>query len=49
MFSGTAPEVHFGLGEDEQVLELLVYWPDGETSTFTNLAARQVLDVTRLP
>ncbi len=45
--SGGPPEVHFGLGEHEFIDRMTVVWPDGETSNFENIEARQSLRVRR--
>ena len=45
--SSSPTELLFGLGEAEQVEELEVLWPDGAVSTLTNIAADQVLTLTR--
>jgi len=37
--------VHFGLGKDDKVKELLVIWPDGKKQTFTDLAVDQVFSI----
>jgi hypothetical protein len=34
---------HFGMGEDENVDSLILYWPSGETDLFENLRADQFL------
>ena len=36
--SGSSLRVHFGLGEAEKVDELVIEWPSGERSVFTDLA-----------
>ena len=46
--SGGPPEVHFGLGEHEQVRNLTVHWPDGKVSQFDDFAANQTVNVKRL-
>lgn len=37
---------HFGLGEDEQVEQVTVYWPSGTVDVLKGVAANQVLEVT---
>jgi hypothetical protein len=37
---------HFGLGEDELVEEVTVYWPSGVVDVVKGVAANQVLDIT---
>jgi len=36
--SGSSRRVHFGLGEAERIDELVIEWPSGEQSVFTDLA-----------
>ena len=45
--SGGPPEVHFGLGEHEVVERLTIVWPDGQTSDFQDVDARQALRIRR--
>jgi hypothetical protein len=44
--SGSLTPLHFGLGNAENV-DVLVRWPDGETRTFSGVAARRVYVLTR--
>ena len=39
-------ELHFGLGDAEQADELLVHWPNGETSRYTDLRGGFAYEVT---
>lgn len=41
--SNNAPELHFGLGTDQQVTRIRVEWPDGQVSTLNNVSADQFL------
>ena len=45
--SSGPPEVHFGLGEHEQVDGVTLRWPDGVISELGPLATRQLITVTR--
>ncbi len=45
--SSGPPEVHFGLGKAEALDRLRVIWPDGRVDELQDVAARQVLDLTR--
>jgi hypothetical protein len=46
--SGGPPELHFGLGEEEEVHAIRVRWPDGTGSEWTGgLEARRTLTVVR--
>ncbi len=47
--SGGPPEVHFGLDLAEVIDELTVTWPDGRTSSFTDVVPRQRVTVDRVP
>ena len=47
--SSSVIEAHFGLASHDQVERLEIEWPDGRVSDHTNLAARQVITVTRQP
>ena len=47
LFTGSPPEVHFGLGELETVARLTVHWPDGTTEAFTDVPARHHVRVVR--
>ena len=40
-----APELHFGLGEHERVDAVTVRWPSGQRTERTDVAARQLLEV----
>ena len=44
--SGGPGEVHFGLGE-AQVVEVHVYWPDGEVSVFDEVSVRTQVTIYR--
>ncbi len=44
--SGNASLTHFGLG-DSSTLRLRIIWPDGDTSTWSDVATNQVLRITR--
>jgi len=46
--SSGPPEVHFGLGEYEEVDGVTIRWPDGELSELGPLSTRQLITVTRL-
>ncbi len=37
--------IHFGLGAETKVSEVLITWPDGKISTLTDVTANQVLEV----
>jgi ASPIC/UnbV protein len=39
--------VHFGLGDATKVTQLLVRYPDGSKTHFTDLAVDQIIDVGR--
>lgn len=41
--SSVAPELHFGLNQDEVVSELKVVWPDGKEEILTDVKANQEL------
>jgi hypothetical protein len=41
------PEAHFGLGDRDTIDRLRVTWPDGGQQTFTDVATRQHVRVTR--
>ncbi|MBL7775336.1 MAG: VCBS repeat-containing protein, partial [Saprospiraceae bacterium] len=43
IFSSVEHLLHFGLGNAKTVDELLVRWPDGQTTTLTNIPANQRL------
>jgi Na+-transporting NADH:ubiquinone oxidoreductase subunit NqrB len=43
--SSEDPRVHFGLGDATRLKELLVRWPDGETTKQTDLAADRIVVV----
>ena len=45
--SAGPPEVHFGLGEADEVERLTVNWPDGTSSVFEQVAAFQQVKVVR--
>lgn len=45
--SSEDPRGHFGLGRARVVDELIVRWPDGRETRFTNVPANQVLSVER--
>jgi len=47
MFSSGPPEVHFGLGNRDNIDQLEVQWPDGEISVFHNVDTRQHLKILR--
>ena len=44
--SGNASLIHFGLG-DSSAFRLRVVWPDGDTSTWSDVTANQILQVSR--
>lgn len=44
--SGNASLTHFGLG-DSSALRLRIIWPDGDTSTWSDVTANQILRVSR--
>ena len=44
--SSDEPLVHFGLGEQERVLQLSVQWPSGRVQTFADIAADQFITIT---
>lgn len=37
---------HFGLGQDEQIEQITVYWPSGTVDVLKGVAVNQVLDIT---
>ena len=43
--SSNDPRVHFGLGEAESVVDVTVYWPDGEVETFGDFNAGQTVEL----
>ncbi|MFQ5551298.1 MAG: CRTAC1 family protein, partial [Gemmatimonadales bacterium] len=45
--SSNDPRVHFGLGESTVVDELAVTWPDGTVERYTNVAADQIVVLTK--
>ncbi len=45
--SSPPPQLHFGLGDVDQLDALVVHWPDGTTDTFTDVPTRQHLTVQR--
>jgi enediyne biosynthesis protein E4 len=45
--SGGPPEVHFGLGDLDEVDAIEVYWADGETSVLEDAETRRILELTR--
>jgi hypothetical protein len=45
--AGVPTEVHFGLGEETVVSTLRIEWPDGRTQTLTDVAASQLLRVSK--
>ena len=45
--SSGPPQVHVGLGEVEEIDELLIIWPDGQIDRFTDVASDHRLEVTR--
>ena len=45
--SSEDPRVHFGLGDATKVSELLVRFPDGTERRIANVAANQLVVVTR--
>jgi hypothetical protein len=45
--SASDPRFHFGLGRAESVDELLVRWPDGSETVLRDVAAEQVVHVSR--
>lgn len=49
MYTGAPLEAHFGLGSADRIERLEVVWPDMRVDAFEDLAARQVLTVTRAP
>ena len=45
-YQSSVPEIlHFGLGEDASIDEMVVVWPDGKTSNIPNPMANQILTV----
>ena len=46
--SGSYPEAHFGLGDEEEALDVEIFWPDGSTQRIGQQPARHVLTITRL-
>ncbi len=49
MYSSGPPEVLFGLGGATRLDKVELFWPDGRTTTLTDVDADQILDVTLLP
>ena len=47
--SGIPAEVHFGLGAESVVPTLQILWPDGGSQTLTDVAAGQLLKVSKGP
>lgn len=45
---GVPAEAHIGLGDSTAIDEMIVRWPDGETTTYGNVAVDQVLTVSRI-
>jgi hypothetical protein len=45
--SSGSPEVHFGLGQLDQVDLIEVEWPTGETTTHAGVGTRQILEISR--
>ena len=43
--SSEDPRAHFGLGDANQVREVVVRWPDGETTRLTDVAANDLIEV----
>lgn len=43
--ASNAPELHFGLGQENKVLELEVKWPGGATERFENIEAGQRITI----
>jgi tetratricopeptide (TPR) repeat protein len=43
--ASNAPELHFGLGQENKVLELEVKWPGGETEKFEDIDASQRIKI----
>jgi hypothetical protein len=41
--------VHFGLGTEPTVKELVVHWPSGITAVRKNVAANQLIELTEVP
>ena len=46
-YTSVVAPVHFGLGEAERVDRLTVTWPDGSSSSWRDLAARQRVTATQ--
>ena len=45
-FQSSVPEViHFGLGDDSELEEVMVEWPDGKTSVLKNVAANEMITI----
>jgi hypothetical protein len=44
---GAPPELHFGLGDATTIDRITVFWPDGELSEVTSVAASQQVTLTR--
>jgi enediyne biosynthesis protein E4 len=49
MYTGSPLEVHFGLGGVDTVERIEVVWPDGEVTVTEDVAARQLVTLTRSP
>ena len=45
--SGASPTVHFGLGTDQDTVDLEIVWPDGRTSEIAGILVDQFVLVTR--
>ena len=43
--SSNDPRVHFGLGEAESVVDVTVYWPEGEVEIFGDFSAGQTVSL----
>ena len=47
LFTHLPAEVHFGLGDSERIDTLVIDWPDGVRSRWTDLEARRRIGVRR--
>ena len=47
LFSGGPPEVHFGLGQTEEPVDIEVLWPDGRVDLLPEVRPRQRVRLTR--
>ena len=49
LYAAYHPEVLFGLGDTSRIDRLEILWPDGATSWWEDVDARQTLEIVRLP